>query len=66
MKSNQLHDSIEGLSQKIVSITLHYMVFNPEPLVLMSDFEASLIEVVQLQFPHARDLGCHFHFGQAL
>ena len=25
MKSIQLHDSIEGLSQKIVSITLHYV-----------------------------------------
>ena len=25
MKSIQLHDSIEGLSQKIVSITLHYI-----------------------------------------
>ena len=25
MKSIQLHDSIEGLSQKIVFITLHYM-----------------------------------------
>ena len=27
MKSIQLHDSIEGLSQKIVSITLHYITF---------------------------------------
>ena len=26
MKSIQLHDSIEGLSQKIVSITLHYIM----------------------------------------
>ena len=25
MKSIQLHDSIEGLSQKMVSITLHYI-----------------------------------------
>ena len=25
MKSIQLHDSIDGLSQKIVSITLHYI-----------------------------------------
>ena len=40
------------------------MVFNPE--FLMSDFEASLIEAVQLQFPNAKHLGCHFHFGQSL
>ena len=39
-------------------------VFNPASI--MSDFEASLIEAVQLQFPNARHLGCHFHFGQAL
>ena len=26
MKSIQLHDSIKGLSQKIVSITLHYIL----------------------------------------
>ena len=28
MKSIQLHDSIEGLSQKIVSITLHYITLH--------------------------------------
>jgi len=27
MKSIQLHDSIKGLSQKIVSITLHYIAY---------------------------------------
>ena len=39
-------------------------VFNPA--FIMSDFEASLIEAVQLQFPNAKHLECHFHFGQAL
>ena len=33
MKSNQLHDSIEGLSQKIVSITLHYSVYTEVDVV---------------------------------
>ena len=30
MKSIQLHDSIEGLSQKIVSITLHYITLQDD------------------------------------
>ena len=32
IKSIQLHDSIEGLSQKIVSSTLHYITYPPFPL----------------------------------
>jgi hypothetical protein len=36
------------------------------PASIISDFESGLIETVRLQFPSARHLGCHFHFGQAL
>jgi len=36
------------------------------PAFIMSDFESGLIEAARLQFPNARHLGCHFHFGQAL
>jgi hypothetical protein len=40
------------------------LTLNPEFIV--SDFEAGFIEAVRLQFPQAKHLGCHFHFGQAV
>ena len=50
MKSIQLHDSIEGLSQKIVSITLHYITSNRRRTVtrVWSKFDPDLssLEVI--------------------
>ena len=36
------------------------------PAVIISDFEAALLETIRLQFPNARHLGCHFHYGQCI
>ena len=43
MKSIQLHDSIKGLSQKIVSITLHYITLHYITLQYLESEEAMLI-----------------------
>lgn len=40
------------------------LVFNPD--VIVTDFEAAVIEATRQQFPQARQVGCFFHFGQAI
>lgn len=37
-----------------------------DPDVIVTDFEASIIEATKQHFPRARQIGCFFHFSQAL
>jgi len=37
-----------------------------EPAEIVCDFEAALIQAVQVQFPNADIIGCLFHFKQAI
>ena len=46
------------------AMSAHKLIFNP--IYIVSDFESSLPEAINLQFPNATYMGCHFHFGQAL
>ena len=46
------------------AMSAHKLIFNP--IYIVSDFESSLPEAINLQFPNATHMGCHFHFGQAL
>ena len=48
IKSIQLHDSIEGLSQKIVSITLHYKLLEHAMKVLERVIEGRVRKIVKI------------------
>ena len=37
-----------------------------QPSAVMEDFELTLIQAVELQFPSTRIMGCYFHFSQCL
>ncbi|CAF4241917.1 unnamed protein product, partial [Rotaria sordida] len=51
---------------KILKSTAMEMLTQFEPIVLMSDFEKSLIKAVKRQLPTTEHKGCVFHFNQRL
>ena len=39
---------------------------DPNPKTIHIDFEKGVIKAIQLHFPNAKIIGCHFHFTNAI
>ncbi|CAG8657787.1 3735_t:CDS:1, partial [Scutellospora calospora] len=65
LMTNKSEESYRRLFQKLIDFGEVYNI-DLQPQIILTDFESTAINAVQLEFDNVQSKGCHFHLAQSV